>query len=88
MSRGISPTSEDDQRGPFTVDLATEEANMHFREDRLPLFDIEKDGDPRIAWEMYYDFKVDGSDAYYELQPAYLATPRFPSRKRIDSSDS
>ncbi len=46
----------------------------------LPLFNIEKDGDPKIKWFMYYDFIVTKTDAYYQLQPGYLPTNNFPPR--------
>jgi hypothetical protein len=48
---------------------------------QLPPFDIEKHGDPRISWFLYYDFVVTKSEAYYELQPGYLASKNFPIRK-------
>ena len=46
----------------------------------LPLFNIERDGDPNIMWWMYYDFKVTKTEAYYQLQPGYLPTEKYPSR--------
>jgi hypothetical protein len=46
----------------------------------LPLFNIERDGDPRIEWTMYYDFMVTKAEAYYQLQPSYLPTKKYPSR--------
>lgn len=49
-----------------------------------PLFNIEKDGDPRIMWYMYYDFVVTKTEAYYQLQPRYLATERYPARVRSE----
>ena len=46
---------------------------------RVFLFDIERDGDPRVEWIMYYDFIVTKSEAYYQLQPGYLPTEKYPS---------
>jgi hypothetical protein len=46
----------------------------------VTLFNIEKDGDPRINWVMYYDFIVTKNEAYHELQPGYLPTEKYPSR--------
>jgi hypothetical protein len=46
----------------------------------LPLFDIEKDGDPRIEWWLYYDFFVTKSEAYFQLHPGYLVTEKYPFR--------
>lgn len=46
----------------------------------LPLFNIERDGDPRIEWVRYYDFVVTKAEAFYQLQPGYLATDKYPSR--------
>jgi hypothetical protein len=46
----------------------------------LPTFDIEKYGDPKIAWHMYYDFVVTKTEAYYELIPGYLVTDKYPIR--------
>jgi hypothetical protein len=48
---------------------------------QLPPFDIEKHGDPMISWCLYYDFVVTKAEAYYKLQPGYLATENFPIRK-------
>jgi hypothetical protein len=45
-----------------------------------PLFNIERDGDPRIEWFMYYDFTVTKTEAYYQLKPGYLATDKYPTR--------
>lgn len=45
----------------------------------LPPFDIEKDGDPRIDWRMYYTFEVDKAEAYFTLQPGYLVTENYPA---------
>jgi hypothetical protein len=50
----------------------------------LPLFNIEKDGDPMIEWFMYYDFAVTKDEAYYQLQPGYLPTEKFPSRVKSE----
>jgi peptide-N4-(N-acetyl-beta-glucosaminyl)asparagine amidase len=50
-------------------------------EHRLPLFNIEKDGDPRIHWELYYDFIVTKTEIFFQLQPGYLPTNKFPARK-------
>jgi hypothetical protein len=50
----------------------------------VPLFDIEKDGDPRIAWYMYYDFFVTKGEAYYQLQPGYLPTDTFPRKRKSE----
>jgi hypothetical protein len=47
------------------------------QESRAELFDIEKYGDPRISWWMYY---VTKTEAYYRLQPDYLATDNYPFR--------
>ena len=49
----------------------------------LPLFNIEKDGDPNIHWIMYYSFFVTKTEAYYQLQPGYLPTDKYPPR--VDS---
>jgi hypothetical protein len=46
----------------------------------LPPFNIEKDGDPRISWRMYYDFVVTKTEAYFQLQPDYIPTDKYPSR--------
>src|SRR5580700_5293366 len=46
----------------------------------LPPFDIEADGDPKIKWFMYYDFRVTKTEAFWELQPGYLVTAGYPSR--------
>ena len=51
---------------------------------KIPLFDIEKDGDPNIAWWMYYDFHVDKDGAYHTLQPGYLATEEYPAKRFSD----
>jgi hypothetical protein len=48
-----------------------------------PLFNIERDGDPRINWVMYYDFIVTKNEAYYQLQPGYLPTEKYPRRVPI-----
>jgi hypothetical protein len=45
-----------------------------------PSFNIERDGDPRIEWFMYYDFIVTKTEAYYQLKPDYLATDKYPTR--------
>jgi hypothetical protein len=44
----------------------------------LPQFNIEKDGDPRIPWRMYYDFIVTKAEAYFQLQPDYIPTDKYP----------
>ncbi len=49
--------------------------------EELPPFNIEKDGDPNIHWKMYYDFKVTKVDSYFELQPGYVVTRRFPKHR-------
>ena len=49
----------------------------------VPLFNIERDGDPRIKWVMYYDFIVTKNEAYYKLQPGYLPTEKYPSRVSV-----
>jgi hypothetical protein len=46
----------------------------------LPLFNIEKDGDPGIAWYMYYDFIVTKTKSYYQLQKGYLVTEKYPAQ--------
>ncbi len=46
----------------------------------LPLFNIERDGDPNIHWSMYYDFSVNKAEAYYQLQPGYKSTKNYPPR--------
>jgi hypothetical protein len=48
------------------------------------LFDIEKDGDSRISWYMYYDFIVTKNEAYYQLQPGYLPTEKYPRRQKSE----
>jgi hypothetical protein len=48
------------------------------------LFNIEKDGDPAINWEMYYDFYVDKEGAYYKLQDGYLPTEKYPAKRPAD----
>jgi hypothetical protein len=78
----ISPTSPTSPTWSRTASL-TQGSNV-----TLPPFNIERDGDPLISWEMYYDFKVDKNEAYYELQPGYLETPKFPRRKKVDNSKS
>jgi hypothetical protein len=50
----------------------------------LPTFSIEKDGDSRISWVMYYDFVVTKTEAFYELQPGYLPTASYPSRRNAE----
>ena len=45
----------------------------------LPLFNIERDGDPDIMWYMYYDFKVTKTEAYFQLQKGYLPTNNYPT---------
>jgi hypothetical protein len=50
----------------------------------LPLFNIERDGHPDIQWYMYYDFKVTKCEAYYQLQPCYLPTDKYPSRVKSE----
>jgi hypothetical protein len=50
----------------------------------VTLFDIEKDGDPRITWYMYYDFVVTKNEAYHQLQPGYLPTEKYPRRKKSE----
>ncbi len=45
----------------------------------VPLFNIERNGDPKIDRIMYYDFMVTKTDAYYQLQPGYLPTGKYPS---------
>jgi hypothetical protein len=52
-------------------------------EPELPLFNIEKDGDPGIAWYMYYNFIVTKTESYYELQKGYLVTEKYPAQ--VDS---
>lgn len=46
----------------------------------LPIFNIERDGNPDIQWFMYYDFIVTKAEAYYQLQPSYLPTAKYPTR--------
>jgi hypothetical protein len=53
----------------------------------LPLFNIERDGDPNIKWWMYYDFIVSKAEAYYQLQPDYLPTEKYPLRVRSEKVD-
>jgi hypothetical protein len=48
-------------------------------EPELPLFNIEKDGDPGIAWYMYYNFIVTKTESYYQLQKGYLVTEKYPA---------
>jgi hypothetical protein len=48
------------------------------------LWNIEKYGDPRIGWQMYYDFKVTKTEAYYQLQPGYLPTVNYPSIRKSE----
>jgi hypothetical protein len=50
----------------------------------LPLFNIEKDGDPDIQWYMYYDFKVTKTEAYYQLQKDYIPTDKYPARVKSE----
>jgi hypothetical protein len=44
----------------------------------LPVFNIEKDGDPNIHWKMYYNFVVTKQEAYYQLQQGYVVTDKYP----------
>jgi hypothetical protein len=48
------------------------------------LFNIEKDGDPRIEWFMYYDFIVTKTEAYYQLQPGHLPTVNYPPIRKSE----
>jgi len=48
------------------------------------LFNIEKDGDPRIKWDMYYNFVVTKTEAYYQLQPGYLPTVNYPEIRKSE----
>jgi hypothetical protein len=50
----------------------------------VTLFDIEKDGDPRISWYMYYDFVVTKNEAFFQLQPGYLPTKIYPRRQKSE----
>lgn len=50
----------------------------------LPTFNIEKDGDSRISWIIYYDFIVTKTEAFYQLQPGYLPTASYPSRRNAE----
>jgi hypothetical protein len=52
----------------------------------IPLFNIEEDGDPRISPIMYYDFVVTKKEAFYKLQPGYLPTEKFPTRKEVEKA--
>lgn len=51
---------------------------------RLPLFDIEREGDPLISWWMYYDFHVEKEGAYHVLKPGYLVTEKYPAKRASD----
>lgn len=53
---------------------------------KLPLFNIEKDGDPQIVWWMYYTFQVDKDGAYHVLQPGYLATEKYPAKRASETA--
>lgn len=62
-----------------------DDLEAHQHKDAEPLlFNIERDGDPRISWIMYYDFVVTKSEAFYELKPGYLATANYPSRRNTE----
>jgi hypothetical protein len=59
------------------------EAHQH-QDAEPPPFNIERDGDPRISWIMYYDFVVTKTEAFYNLQPGYVATANYPSRVKSE----
>jgi hypothetical protein len=71
-----SPQYETSQNGFLSPDAA-----MLSRESSTgtsALYDIERHGDPRIEWPMYYDFIVTETDAYFRLQPDYKPTVNYP----------
>jgi hypothetical protein len=53
--------------------------------DNLPLFNIGKDGDPRISWISYYNFVVTKTESFYELKPGYVETEKFPARVSMEN---
>jgi hypothetical protein len=74
-----SPQSEGDLTPQYSYLSLDTAAPSREPSARVPLFNIERDGDPRIKWEMYYDFIVTKKEAYYRLQPGYLPTENYPS---------
>jgi len=72
----------DQQQNAAMARLPTQETRKASVE--VTLFDIEKDGDPRISWYMYYDFIVTKNEAYYQLQPGYLPTEIYPRRQKSE----
>jgi hypothetical protein len=72
----------DQQQNAAMSRLPTQEARKASIE--ITLFDIEKDGDPRISWFMYYDFVVTKNDAFFQLQPGYLPTETYPRSKKSE----
>jgi hypothetical protein len=78
-----SPQSEGDLTPQYNYLSLDTEAPSREPSERVFLFDIERYGDPRIEWIMYYDFIVTKSEAYYQLQPGYLPTEKYPPRVSI-----
>ena len=78
-----SPQSEGDLTPQYDYLSPDTAAPSREPSERVFLFDIERYGDPRIEWIMYYDFIVTKSEAYYQLQPGYLPTKKYPSRVSV-----
>jgi hypothetical protein len=67
-----------DNENPYHEDAIEQDLS------RLPLFDIERKGDPLISWWMYYDFHVEKEGAYHVLKPGYLVTEKYPAKRASD----
>jgi len=79
----------DDDENPYHENPYDDDYLYHedaFEQDlsRLPLFDIEREGDPLISWWMYYDFHVEKEGAYHVLKPGYLVTEKYPAKRASD----
>jgi hypothetical protein len=88
---GLSPyeSHETESLSPAATNQLQENQELDLD---LPLFDIERDGDPNIQWFMYYDFIVTKAEACWKLQPHYLVTERYPKTiksepTRLQTSD-
>ena len=53
-------------------------------ERELPPFNIEKQGNPKISWFMYYNFVETETEAFYKLQPGYISTKNYPPRIKME----
>lgn len=72
---------------PSYVSSTPSEANSQGNsqvDETLPPFDPAKEGDPRISWQMYYDFMVTKTEAYWKLKPGYVVSERYPDHIKSD----